>query len=159
MTGNLWPDELKILIVDDEQETLNLMRLSLEPAGFRILRTTNPEEGLELALQEKPDLLLLDIMMPGIDGFEVLRRVRCHPKLNQVPVIIISARVRTTDHLRMLKLSRTNEDDIDAYLGKPFDPAILLRTVKDVLVKHKDYLIEKHKSLEKSWEAGHAAYH
>ena len=105
MSNNLWPDELKILTVDDDQDMLNLIRLSLEPAGFRILRTTKPEEGLNLALQEKPDLLLLDIMMPGIDGFELLRRIRRHPKLAHVPVIVISARASSADQLRMLMTS------------------------------------------------------
>jgi DNA-binding response OmpR family regulator len=89
---NLWPDELKLLSIDDDQEMLNLIRLSLEPAGFRVLRTTKPEEGLELALREKPDMLLLDIMLPGLDGLELLRRIRRQPKLAQIPAIIISAR-------------------------------------------------------------------
>jgi len=120
---NLWPDELKILSVDDEQEVLNLIRLSLEPAGFRVLRTTKPEEGLMLALQEKPDLLLLDVMLPNIDGFELLRRIRRHPKLKLVPAIILSARADTADKVRMLQLSEGREDVIAAYLGKPFDPA------------------------------------
>ncbi len=158
MTSNLWPDELKILIVDDDQEILNLIRLSLEPAGFRVLRTTRPEEGLTMALQEKPDLLLLDIMMPRMDGFELLRRIRRSPKLKEMPVIVISARAHNADQLRMLKLSATQDDHIDAYLGKPFDPAMLLKTVKDVLVKHKEYLVEKNKTMEKPWETLQDAY-
>ncbi len=159
MTNNLWPDELKILSVDDEQEILNLIRLSLEPAGFRILRTTKPEEGLDLALKENPDLLLLDIMMPRMDGFELLRRIRRHPKLNHAPVIIVSARATSPDQLRMLRLAEIDNDEIDAYLGKPFDPAILLATVKDVLLKHKEYLVEKHKPLNKPWELQSPLYH
>ncbi len=143
MYQNLWPDELKILVVDDEQEVLNLIRLSLEPAGFRVLRTSRPEEGLSLALVEQPDLLLLDIMMPGIDGFELLRRIRRHPKLEDLPVIVISAQASTLDHQRMLQLRQSEVRKIDAYLGKPFDPANLLQTVKDVMVKNRDYLIEK----------------
>ena len=150
---NLWPDELKVLIVDDEQDILNLMRLSLEPAGFRVLRTTNPEEGLDLAFREQPDLLLLDIMMPSIDGLELLRRIRLHPKLAHMPAIIISARANSADQLRMLKLCETDEDDIAAYLGKPFDPAILLKTVKNVLVEHRDFLIEKKKAVAIPLEA------
>jgi len=140
---NLWPDELKILVVDDEQDVLNLMRLSLEPAGFRVLRTTKPSEGLDIALQEKPDLLLLDIMMPGIDGFELLRRVRRHPKMRHVPTIVVSARAGSADHLRMLKLAEAGGDEIAAYIGKPFDPAYLLQTVKEVLIANKDYLLAK----------------
>lgn len=149
---NLWPDELKLLIVDDEQDMLNLIRLLLEPAGFRVLRTTKPEEGLNLAIKERPDLILLDLMMPGLNGQEFLRRVRRHPLVKQTPVIVISARAGSMDQLRMLKLNETEEDGIDAYVGKPFDPSLLLKTVKAVLLRHKDYLFEKHKPLTKSRE-------
>lgn len=156
---NLWPDELKILTVDDDQEMLNLIRLSLEPAGFRVLRTIKPEEGLNIALQEKPDLLLLDIMMPKMDGFELLRRIRRHPKLSRIPVIVVSARASSKDQLRMLRLSEIDGDDIDAYLGKPFDPAVLLKTVKEVMVQHKEYLVQKNRPLEKPWEIQQPMYH
>jgi DNA-binding response OmpR family regulator len=157
---NLWPDELKLLVVDDEQDVLNLIRLSLEPAGFRVLRTTKPEEGLSLAVKERPDLLLLDLTMPVMDGLELLRRVRGHPKMKQTPAIIISARATSQDQLRMLKMIDIQEDEIDAYLGKPFDPAVLLKTVKTVLLKNKDYLLEKNQPLVKPREERRlATYH
>jgi DNA-binding response OmpR family regulator len=152
MSQNLWPDELKILVIDDEQEVLNLIRLSLEPAGFRVLRTSNPEEGLRMALREKPDLLVLDIMMPDLDGLELLRRVRRHQAMEKVPTIIVSARVSSVDQQRMVQLMQGDPDEVDAYIGKPFDPASLLKTVKRVLVKHKDFLLEKNKQPEKPWE-------
>lgn len=152
MVGNLWPDELKILVIDDEQEVLNLIRLSLEPAGFRILRTTRSEEGLSLALNEEPDLLLLDVLMPGIDGFELLHRLRRHPRLEKIPAIIISAKASTAAQQRMMQVSRGQDDDVDAYIGKPFDPAGLLKTVKEVLLKHRDYLLEKNKPQKRPWE-------
>ncbi len=157
MADNLWPDELKILSIDDEQEVLNLIRLSLEPAGFRVLRTTKPEEGLDLALQEKPDLILMDIMLPGIDGLDLLRRIRRHPKLKQVPAIVISARADSADKVRMLQLAEDRDDDIAAYLGKPFDPATLLKTVKRVLVENKDFLLAKKRAADKPWEAREVA--
>ncbi|MCB0182233.1 MAG: response regulator, partial [Anaerolineae bacterium] len=140
-TWNLWPDEIKILVIDDEQDILNLIRLSLEPAGFRILRTTRPEEGLDLARREKPDLLILDIMMPGLDGLELLRRVRRHPALAKIPVIVVSARVSSADQLRMLQIAGDIDREIDAYVGKPFDPGFLLKTVKTVLLNHRDFLL------------------
>lgn len=150
MTNNLWPDELKILVVDDEQDILNLIRLSLEPAGFRVLRTNRPEEGLDLARRELPDLLLLDIMMPGFNGLELLRRVRRIPKLKEVPAIVVSARANTVDQQRMLRLTQESEINIDAYVGKPFDPHNLLRTVKQVLERHKDFLLAKSRE-KRSW--------
>lgn len=152
MVGNLWPDELKILVIDDEQEILNLIRLSLEPAGFRVLRTTKSAEGLSLALKEEPDLLLIDVMMPGLDGFELLQRARRHSRLEKVPAIIISARASTQAQQRMMRISRGSDDDVDAYIGKPFDPAGLLKTVKEVLLKHREYLLEKNKPQKRPWE-------
>jgi len=151
MSGNLWPDELKILVIDDEQDILNLIRLSLEPAGFRVLRTTRPEEGLALALREQPDMLILDLMMPNLDGRELLRRVRRNPKMEKVPVIVVSAQASNTTQQRMLQVSQSQADTVDAYIGKPFAPADLLKTVKNVLIKHKDYLLEKNKPL-KVWD-------
>ncbi|MCB9099185.1 MAG: response regulator [Anaerolineales bacterium] len=140
---NIWPDEIKILVIDDEQDILNLIRLSLEPAGFRILRTTRPEEGLELARREKPDLLILDIMMPGLNGLDLLRRIRRNPALAQIPVIIVSARVSSADQIRMLQIAFDVESEVDAYVGKPFDPGYLLKTVKTVLLNHRDFLLAK----------------
>lgn len=148
MCQNLWPDELKILVIDDEQEILNLIRLSLEQAGFRVLRTTRAEEGLALVLQEKPDLLLLDVMMPDLDGLELLRRVRRHPTMGQMPVIIVSARASHINQQRMLQLSLSDQD-VDAFVGKPFNPGALLQTVKTVLTKHKDFILEKNKRAER----------
>ncbi|MBN1218288.1 MAG: response regulator [Anaerolineae bacterium] len=149
MQQNLWPDELKILAIDDHQDILNLIRLSVEPAGFRLIRSSSATEGLSLALTEFPDLLLLDLMMPEMDGYELLRRLRRHPKLEKMPVIVISAKINTPDQQRMMQISGNS---IDAYLGKPFTPADLLRTIKSVLLEHREYLLEKNRQPEKPWE-------
>lgn len=153
MCRNLWPDELKILAIDDDRDNLNLIRHSLEPAGFRVIRTSKAEEGLSLARHEQPDLLLLDVVMPDIDGFELLRRLRRHPSLQNVPTIVISARANSVDQQRLLQIFQSDQDFIDAYVGKPFDPANLLQTVKDVLIKHKHQILEKHRLREKLWES------
>ena len=152
MDQNLWPDEIKILAIDDHQDILNLIRLSLEPAGFRLIRTSDPQEGLSLGLSELPDLLLLDLMMPGLDGFDLLRRLRRHEKLEKMPVIVISAKVNTVDQQRILQVSEPDYSSIDAYLGKPFSPGLLLNTVKKTLIKHRDFVLEKNKTQIKPWE-------
>jgi DNA-binding response OmpR family regulator len=159
MCQNLWPDELKILVIDDDQEFLNFVRISLEQAGFRLIRTSKPEEGLSLAMQELPDLLLLDLMMPQLDGLELLRRLRRHPKLQKMPVIVVSARASSIDQQRMLQVSIGGTDSVDAYLGKPFPPGALLQTVKEVLIKHRDYLLEKNKPQKKPWEGQYSRSH
>jgi DNA-binding response OmpR family regulator len=155
MKQNLWPDEIKILAIDDHQDILNLIRLSLEPAGFRLIRTSDPKEGLSLGLSELPDLLLLDLMMPGLDGFDLLRRLRRHEKLEKLPVIVISAKVNTIDQQRILQVSEPDYSSIDAYLGKPFSPGLLLNTVKETLIKHRDFVLEKNQTPTKPWEEPH----
>jgi DNA-binding response OmpR family regulator len=155
MQQNLWPDEIKILAIDDYQDILNLIRLSLEPAGFRLIRTSDPKEGLSLGLSELPDLLLLDLMMPGLDGFDLLRRLRRHEKLEKLPVIVISAKVNTIDQQRILQVSEPDYSSIDAYLGKPFSPGLLLNTVKETLIKHRDFVLEKNQTKTKPWEEPH----
>jgi DNA-binding response OmpR family regulator len=152
MHKNLWPDEIKILAIDDNQDILNLIRLSLEPAGFRLIRTNDAHEGLSLARTELPDLLLLDLMMPDLDGFELLRRIRRHPKLEKMPVVVISAKVSTIDQQRILQVSEPDYSSIDAYLGKPFSPGSLLQTVKATLIKHREYVFEKNQVKVKPWE-------
>jgi len=150
MCQNLWPDELRILVIDDDQDVLNLIRLSLEQAGFRVLRTTKAEEGLAMVLRERPDLLLLDIMMPEIDGLELLRRVRRHPTMGKIPTIIISARAGTVSQQRMMEITLADQE-VDACIGKPFNPAALLQTVKNVLIKHREFILTKNEQTEKSW--------
>ena len=152
MQQNIWPDEIKILAIDDHQDVLNLIRMSLEPAGFRLIRASKAQEGLTLAMREEPDLLLLDLMMPELDGLELLRRLRRHSKLEKMPVIVISARVGTADQQRVLQVSDVVYNSVDAYMGKPFAPGQLLQTVKDVLLKHRDYILEKREPQNKPWE-------
>jgi CheY-like chemotaxis protein len=110
-------------------------------------------------MRENPDLLVLDVMMPGLDGLELLRRIRRCPRLAEVPAIIVSAMASSDTRLRMLKLTQTSADTIDAYVSKPFNPATLLKTVKHVLLHHRDYLAEKHRLVEQSWEAQQSIYH
>lgn len=140
---NLWPDELKILVVDDEQDSLNLVGFSLERAGFQVLRTTEPEASINLAHQEKPDLLILDAKLPRLGSLDLLRRIRRHPRLTDIPVILVSAQSNSADQAHLLNLSLAQNSEIDAYIGKPFDPTLFLKTVKSVLVKHKDFLVMK----------------
>ena len=116
-----------ILVVDDEPRMINLMRMNLELEGCRVLTATNGREALEKVREELPDVVLLDIMMPGMDGFEALRRAR---QFSQVPVIILTAKDDEEDRIRGLELGA------DDYVGKPFSHRELISRIRAVLRRH-----------------------
>ena len=114
-------EKTKILVVDDEKEIADLLEIYLISDGFEVLKAYNGEEGLRILEQEKVDLMLLDVMMPGIDGLEMCRRVR---EDKNIPIIIVSAKSQELD--KILGLS-TGADD---YVSKPFNPLELMARVK-----------------------------
>lgn len=103
----------KILVADDEAEIRDLLRLYLEKDGYEVLEAVDGIEALEKVKKEKPDLLILDIMMPGLDGYRVLRNIR---ENSNIPVIMLSARDTNTDKILGLDLGA------DDYITKPFEP-------------------------------------
>ena len=117
----------KILVVDDEPDILDLVELTLVSEGFRVLKATRGEEALELAERERPQLVLLDVGMPGMDGFEALESMRRNPATRSIPVILLTARAQISDKLR--GISSGAED----YITKPFDPRDLVDRVNSSL--------------------------
>ena len=115
----------KILVVDDDRLMRRSLSLHLEDAGYEALTASDGLEAVQLAEQNRPDLILLDILMPGMDGHDVLRRLR--EQSNDVPIIYVSARRRELDELVGLELGA------DDYVTKPFDIDILLARIKAVL--------------------------
>jgi DNA-binding response OmpR family regulator len=113
-----------ILVVDDERRIINLVRVYLEQAGYRVVTAVSGQEALFVARHEKPDLVVLDIMMPGMDGWEFTRRFR---QENQAPIIIVTARVEDSDKVLGLELGA------DDYVTKPFSPRELVARVRAVL--------------------------
>ena len=103
----------RILIADDEAEIRDLLRLYLEKDGYEVLEAADGLETMESVKRENPDLLLLDIMMPGLDGYRVLRNIR---ETNNIPVIMLSAKGKNTDKILGLDLGA------DDYITKPFEP-------------------------------------
>ena len=114
----------RILVVDDERRMVGFIRLNLEQDGFEVIEAYNGSEALERLRDSLPDLVLLDVMMPDIDGFEVLRTIR---EISQVPVIMLTAKSEEDDKVKGLELGA------DDYVTKPFSPRELVSRVKAVL--------------------------
>lgn len=114
----------KILVVDDEERMVRFIRLNLEHDGFQVIEAYRGSQALELVRTQLPDLILLDIMMPDIDGFEVLRLIR---ETSNVPVIMLTAKGEEDDRVRGLEMGA------DDYITKPFSPRELVSRVRAVL--------------------------
>ena len=113
-----------ILVVDDDTSILRLVRIKLQAEGYQVITATNGQEAVELVEREHPDLVVLDLMMPVMDGMEALRQIR---RLSRVPVILLTARSSGADKVRGLDLGA------DDYVTKPFDPDELAARVSAVL--------------------------
>ena len=118
-----------VLVVDDDRPMRALCRASLEEAGFRVLEAAGGEEALESVRAERPDLILLDIMMPGISGWEVTSALLADRSTDQIPIIFISARRELADRVRAFGLGAQD------YVTKPFDPTALAKTVAKTLAE------------------------
>ena len=116
-----------ILIIDDDIDTLKLVGIMLERKGFRILASTTGEKGLQLANKEHPDLVLLDVMIPDINGYEIARSIRTNPATENTPIIMFTARSQVDDKVEGL------EAGADAYITKPARPRELFAQVNSVL--------------------------
>ncbi|MEK3997134.1 response regulator transcription factor [Psychrobacillus sp. FSL W7-1493] len=125
-----------ILLVDDEQRMLDLIELFLLPLGFRCIKETNGLESIELLRNEKVNLVLLDVMMPDVDGWEVCRKIR---EFSNVPIIMLTAR---SDKMDLVKGLNTGADD---YITKPFDEKELVARVNAVLRRFSEHKTEEEK--------------
>jgi DNA-binding response OmpR family regulator len=117
-------DMPKVLIIDDEKRIVDGVRKYYEQAGFVVLAAYDGDQGYKLAVQEQPDLIILDLMLPGMDGLDVCRKIRQH---NDIPIIMLTARVDETDKLIGLELGA------DDYVTKPFSPRELVARSRAVL--------------------------
>lgn len=116
-----------ILVVDDEQDLLDLIGYNLKKQGFNVLTADSGEESIAIARNEKPDLILLDIMMPGMDGIEVCRRIREDTNLQNIPVVFLTARGDEESEITGLDLGA------DDYLFKPISTTKLVSRIKAIL--------------------------
>ena len=116
-----------ILVVEDDEDILELVSINLEKEGYSVKGAATGEDALEFVEKSVPSLVLLDLMLPGIDGFEVCRSLRADPRTANVPIVILSAKGEESDIVTGLELGA------DDYVTKPFSPRILLARVRAVL--------------------------
>ncbi|HID61516.1 MAG TPA: response regulator [Anaerolineae bacterium] len=121
-------EKKKVLCIEDEPEMIDLIRLILERKGFEVVGAVGGAEGLEVIRREMPDLILLDLMMPEVDGWEVFRQMRADEQLKDIPVIVVTAKAQSIDKVLGLHIAK-----VDDYVTKPFGPQELLNSVNKVL--------------------------
>ncbi|MFW6343971.1 MAG: response regulator transcription factor [Sediminispirochaetaceae bacterium] len=120
-----------ILVVDDEHDILELLRYNLEREGYEVITVETGEAAVEKALSGEPDLIVLDLMLPGIDGVEVCRRLRAKEELSDVPVIMLTAKSEDSDVISGLEVGA------DDYVTKPFSPKVLIARIR-ALIRRKE---------------------
>ena len=125
---------MKILVVDDERDIVELISLSLQKEGFKTIPTYSGEEALEWMKSDTPDLVVLDLMLPGIQGLEVCRRIRSSPEYSDVPIIILSAKTGEMDRIIGLEIGA------DDYVTKPFSVRELISRIRVALRRAKAQL-------------------
>ena len=116
-----------MLVVEDEESILELLRYNLDKAGFTVIPAGSGEDGLSLARRQQPDLILLDLMLPGMDGLEVCRLLKQRKETETIPVVMLTARGEESDIVAGLELGA------DDYLTKPFSPRVLLAHIRATL--------------------------
>jgi DNA-binding response OmpR family regulator len=117
----------KVLVVDDEPDVLLLCRVNLEFEGYEVIEAADGEAAMEQLREQQPDVVLLDVMMPKMDGWQVLQTIKADEELSSIPVVMLTAKVQDQDQIR-----GWSEGAAD-YITKPFSPLALSQVVQDVL--------------------------
>lgn len=129
--------ETSVLIVEDETAIVTLLRYNLEREGFRVYSTGDGEEAITMVKEYKPDIIVLDWMLPSMSGIEVCKQLRWNPETKSTPIIMLSARGEEGDRIRGL------DSGADDYLTKPFSPAELIARIRAVFRRFRPALTEK----------------
>jgi two-component system, cell cycle response regulator DivK len=117
----------RILIVEDQEDNRRILRDLLSSVGFELVEATTGEEGVRLAEINRPDLILMDVQMPVLDGHEATRRIKAQPALRGIPIIVITSYALSGDD------AKAKAAGADAYVAKPFSPRALLATIRQFL--------------------------
>jgi len=119
-----------IVYIEDEFDMIDLVRLILGQKGYEVVGAIGGREGLKMVQQELPDLVLLDLMMPDMDGWEVYQQMRAEEATREIPVIIVTAKAQSIDKVLGLHIAK-----VDDYISKPFNPQELIDSVESVIAK------------------------
>lgn len=123
------PDDATILIVDDSRTAIAVLKKTLEPTGYSIISAATGEEGIEMAKRHQPDLILMDVIMPGLNGFQATRILRKEGNTQNIPIIIISGNEQATEKFWGLRVGA------NGFLAKPVDRAELFHLLREHLLK------------------------
>jgi len=122
-------EKLKRLVyIEDEPEMIDLVRLILGRRGFDVIGANGGREGLDMVRQQLPDLVLLDLMMPDMDGWDVYQQMKAEENTREIPVIVVTAKAQSIDKVLGLHIAK-----VDDYISKPFSPQELVESVEKVL--------------------------
>jgi len=121
-------DQKRVVCIEDEPEMIDLVRLILGRKGFNVIGANGGLEGLETVRRLRPDLILLDLMMPDMDGWEVYQQIKADPALREIPVVVVTAKAQSIDKVLGLHIAK-----VDDYITKPFGPQELLESVEKIL--------------------------
>ena len=117
----------RVLVVEDTEDNRRIVRDLLTSAGFELIEATTGEEGVVAAAEHRPDLILMDIQLPVLDGYEATRRIKADPELRHIPIIAVTSYALSGDE------AKTRAAGCDGYIAKPFSPRQLLATVRRFL--------------------------
>jgi DNA-binding response OmpR family regulator len=120
----------RVVCIEDEPEMIDLMRLILSRKGYQVIGAMGGREGLEAVQKEKPDVVLLDLMMPDMDGWEVYQKMKANEATKNIPVIVVTAKAQSIDKVLGLHIAK-----VDDYITKPFGPQDLIDSVEKVLAR------------------------
>jgi len=119
---------IKVVVIEDDVEMINLVKLILKKEGFEINGAMGGRDGLEMIEKVQPDIVLLDLMMPDMDGWEVYQSMKANEQMKNIPVIVITAKAQSIDKVLGLHIAK-----VEDYITKPFSPAELIASVRKVL--------------------------
>lgn len=126
------PSGKRVVCIEDEPEMIDLVKLILSRRGYQVVGAMGGREGLEAIRREQPDLVLLDLMMPDMDGWEVYQKMKADEATKAIPVIVVTAKAQSIDKVLGLHIAK-----VDDYITKPFGPQELLESVEKVLARQK----------------------